>query len=398
VSRIAAAAALLPVLACIWDSDTLSTEVRGIPGSEALVVTDRWPRHGRAYYEKRIREIPSAIERDPLDLGLYDDIAVALERLERREEALAWMERKAEALKQKPDPEHEYRRLANRGTFLAHAGRYEEGLRDIEAAVALNPAAHFGRESFQVDAMRFVIAAKADPSLWGRETFLSHAGWDYGCFFAAHGIDPARGGKAIPSTRTLDWREAHEAVAGILRFGGLEGAEFYRVLGELYSSRLSGSPGQGLGNLHLAWWSFRRAIDRGHPAADKLRAALGRIEHHWSGAGFGRVPNESIFLAMKAWGKRWQEAFQAAEEAAIGRGEDVRSEAAIAALTGRADAEVGAPPPAFDDSIAAHAREWTGGRESTAGFLLKAAAVLILGAFALRFAHRAALRKRAAAS
>ena len=397
MSRSALVLGLLPVLACIWDSDTLSDEVRGIPEAEALVVTDRWPRHGRVYYEKRVREIPPAIEKDPLELALYDDLAVALERVDRRDEAIAWMDRKAEALARKPDPEHEYRRLANRGTFLAHAGRHAEGLEDIEAAVALNPAAHFGRESFQVDALRFVIAAKADPRLWGRETFLSHAGYRYGAGFAAHGPEPASGYQPIEAARPLEWEKAHEAVAGILRFGGLEGAEFYRVLGELYASRREGAPGGGRGNLHLAWWAYRRAIDRGHPAADRIRKSIARIEEHWEGVPLGRIPNEAIFLAMKEWGKRWQEAFQFAEAAAIRRGGDVRSEAAVEALMETADSDAGPPPPAFDDSAAAHAKEWVGGRAGTIGFLLKAAGVLVLGAFALWLAHRHALRRAAAA-
>jgi tetratricopeptide (TPR) repeat protein len=75
--------------------------------------------------------------------------------------------------------EHEqawYRTHANLGTFLIHAsfpgalageprGRagLERGAALIDKAIALNPAAHFGRERWQAKAVRWVLAALDDP-------------------------------------------------------------------------------------------------------------------------------------------------------------------------------------------------------------------------------------------
>jgi tetratricopeptide (TPR) repeat protein len=361
--------AAAPVLACIWDSDTLQDEIRGIPEAEALVVTGRWPRHSRAYYEKRVRELPARIEADPLDLGLYDDLAVAFDRLGRHGEAVAWMDRKGEALARKPDPEHAYRRLANRGTFLAHGGKPAEGLPDLDAAVALNPKAHFGREVYQIDALRYFIAAKADPTLWADESFLTFAGIGFRGAFSPRTPgrdrpDPADRG-IVPREPAPTWEEVHTAVAGILRFGGPEGAEVYRALGSLYATRKDGAPGQGLGNLHLAWWAYRRAIDRGHPAADALRGSLEAIEHHWQKAPTGLVPSEEHFRAMKAWGERWLAAFQEGEAAALGRGEEVASEAAQRTLMAAADAVAGSPPPAHATGLLARSVAWRGLRDGT---------------------------------
>jgi hypothetical protein len=302
------------------------------------------------------------------------------------------MDRKGEALARNPDPEHAYRRLANRGTFLAHGGKPDEGLPDIEAAVALNPKAHFGREIYQVDALRYFVAAKADPTLWADESFLTFAGIEIRGRFHSQATDPA---PADPDRRPIRprepqpaWEEVHTAVAGILRFGGPEGAEIYRVLGSLYSTRTEGAPGRGLGNLHLAWWAYRRAIDRGHPAKEALRGSLAAIENHWREAPTGLVPTEEHFLAMKAWGERWLAAFQEAETAALGRGEDVAAEAAQRALMEAADTVVGRPPPAHATGLRAHAAGWFGRREGTLFFLVAVAGGAIAAAVLIALVRR----------
>jgi tetratricopeptide (TPR) repeat protein len=102
-------------------------------------------------------------------LGRYDD-------------AIAWMERKAERMDALPSdaPDlkaHRYRYLANLGTFVAHrwlAGgadrkRIDEIKRAaklIREAIELNPDAHFGREKYQLMALEW-IASSANKSIYG---------------------------------------------------------------------------------------------------------------------------------------------------------------------------------------------------------------------------------------
>jgi hypothetical protein len=97
---------------------------------------------------------------------------VACDRLGRGDEAIAWMERKKAQL-DALDPatevwkEHQYRYLANLGTFVIHRwfrqGANREQIaqvseaRDlIKAAIALNPDAHFGRERYQLMIMEWI--------------------------------------------------------------------------------------------------------------------------------------------------------------------------------------------------------------------------------------------------
>lgn len=160
-------------LACLWDSDTLRAEARGLPGIVDLL-TGRFEREPDLYYQMRLARVSAAIEAAPpdaaRDLSLYDDAAVACDRLGRHDDAIEWMARKRARLDAPAaaDPDHEYRYLANLGTFHAHrwlaTGADRQDMADllsardiISAAIALNPDAHFGREKYQLMAIDWLI-------------------------------------------------------------------------------------------------------------------------------------------------------------------------------------------------------------------------------------------------
>lgn len=152
-------------LACFWDRDTLAQEAAGLPGVVEVLLgrIDRWPPE---YYAMRLERVTRQLESEPNNLELYDDAAVASDRLNRYDEAVEWMARKRAILDTLPesDPartEHEYRYLANLGTHHAHRwianGGSADDLTDLEraielirAAINLNPDAHFGREKVQL--------------------------------------------------------------------------------------------------------------------------------------------------------------------------------------------------------------------------------------------------------
>jgi hypothetical protein len=103
--------------ACIWDSDTLAAEARGIPDVIAVIV-GRFERQPAKYYEMRLARVTKLLEEDPQNLVAYDDAGAACDRLGRGDEAIAWMERKKAVLEtmDETDPiviEHRYRYLAN---------------------------------------------------------------------------------------------------------------------------------------------------------------------------------------------------------------------------------------------------------------------------------------------
>ena len=311
---------------CLWDSDTIDTELRGVPDAFDLIV-GRWHHHGEAYYRERVARLAALPQLTSSD---YDDLAVAHEHLGDHDAAIAVMGRKAAALAKEADLGHEYRRLANLGTFHAHAGRYDEALVHLRAAVDLNPNAHFGRERFQIEAIEYVAAAKQRPELWAEMSFLRHAGYRLVMF----PVNVAHPAGAILD-RELGFETAYKAIGGMLRFGGRESAELFRSLGELMLSQQ---------HLNLAWWAFRRAIERGHPASENLRTVLVSIERHWREAAryntANPIPDEALYVAMRANADQWVAAFRALEAEAVARGADVRSDEAVRRLLTEADRRV----------------------------------------------------------
>lgn len=346
-ARVAALATCLVTLPCLWDSDTLDDELRGLPDAHRLIV-GRWHRHGPGYYEERVRRLASGGD---LTFADYDDLAVAYEHLGRRDDAVATMARKALALGARPDAEHQYRYHANLGTFLAHRGDYAAALVELEQAVALEPNAHFGRERFQIDAVRYVAAATQDPGLWERENFLTHAGYEmFVCpahsFTVGHALD------------RLDLDSAYQAIAGMLRFGGREGAELYRALGDVFARRR---------DLHLAWWAWQRALERGHPAREAIEAGIAALYDHWRESswheGVAVPPSPGDFARARANADAWLAAYQALEASAVAAGEAVGDPLVLRRLLAAADAAV--PPidvtPGFLRWLLAAAPTPTGG-------------------------------------
>lgn len=160
--------------ACLWDHDTLRYEAKGMPDTVAAL-TGRFERFPPLYYEMRLARVTVAVEANPTDLALYDDAGVACDRLGRSDDAIAWMHRKRAQLDAHPDGEHEYRYLANLGTFHAHrwirAGADAGDTSDLDTArdliaraIVLNPDAHFGRERYQLLAIDWLRSiGKPDP-------------------------------------------------------------------------------------------------------------------------------------------------------------------------------------------------------------------------------------------
>lgn len=308
---------------CLWDTDTIDTELRGLPDALDLVV-GRWHRHGEAYYRERIERLGKASE---LSLADHDDLAVAYEKLGDQTSALAVMERKAQKLAATPDADHEYRRLANVGTFHAHAGRYDEALVALRAAVALNPAAHFGREKYQIAVIEVVRQAKARPELLSATSVLEQVAPEVATgFFRLFDLS---GERDVPD----EMDQLYQGVAGMVRFGGRDSALLFGLLGEVFLARH---------DLHLAWWALQRAIERGHPASERMRLHLAGLEEHWRD-GIAEVnsrvaiPTLELYRKVRANADRWLARFQELEAAALARGDDVRSDAAVAALVAEAD-------------------------------------------------------------
>lgn len=157
------------------DTDTLAEENRALPGM-VEVITGRFERNPPLYYRMRIARIDKELARNPDNPASYDDIAVAYDRLGESAKALEWMAKKREFLPPLPEGMAPlgwggawYRYYANTGTFRVHRwlrdgadrnriGEVKLARAEIAKAIAIKPDAHFGRETYQLQVMDWIIA------------------------------------------------------------------------------------------------------------------------------------------------------------------------------------------------------------------------------------------------
>jgi tetratricopeptide (TPR) repeat protein len=128
--------------ACLWDSDTLAMERTRFPGAYEIVA-GQFPRHSRAYYTWRIADRARRLTATPEAAPLFDDTAVAYEKLGDHASAIYVM-----SMLETIAPGR-YETYANLGTFYLHAGDFPHGIAFIDHALQINPDAHFGREIYQ---------------------------------------------------------------------------------------------------------------------------------------------------------------------------------------------------------------------------------------------------------
>lgn len=155
------------------------------------VVTERFPKHGPAYYEERNRITRQALDQEEARMKqadgkptkkyfeLLDDLGAGLDLLRQHEESVALMRKKLKQQLELELPRKElYSSFANLGTFIIlwqiHEGfadkaqskaRLTEGVDLIHQAININPESHFGREIWQAVILEYLIALLDDPEL-----------------------------------------------------------------------------------------------------------------------------------------------------------------------------------------------------------------------------------------
>lgn len=336
------------------------------------------PEHGPAWHEAVVRRarpiVDGAPASGPVDaaaLDAHDDLAVALDRLGRPDEGLAvlaqkwtrlaatWPEPPAargDAVELTPDRRAWYRAYANRGTLRIHRafGRLmaapgdaearadvDAGLADIRRSIALNPAAHFGRERWQawiVTALLHALEAPALPRAYDLiglrddsgplEPLRGFVGALPTDAELAAGLSPERREAArerVPHyAPDADWAAAvgHPgdpipfdapalAIVGMWLYGGGPNPHFALLLGRLM---------ERVDQPVIAWSAYARAAE----LADRLGPLRGQIEPQIEAASkrlataLGQTEDElqAAFEAERARGDAYREA-QAAFEASL---------------------------------------------------------------------------------
>ena len=147
------------------------------------VIHERYPKHGPAFYlerERLARERLKVLPPDSDEAFAYtDDICAGLDRLGKPADAVPLLREKLKRQEKRGLSGRElYTTYANLGTFLVHANMGKamrgdadaraavvEGLGLVEKSMAVNPDAHFGRETWQAAIIKFILKAIDQPDL-----------------------------------------------------------------------------------------------------------------------------------------------------------------------------------------------------------------------------------------
>ena len=236
-------------LACLWDTDTLQMERLRFPGV-LEIITGKFVRHSKAYYEWRIVDRTKKLEAKPGDPALIDDLAVAYAKLGRPEEGIPLLEK---VLEQHPE---RYETLSNRGTLLFFAGRLEDSKRYIRQALEINPDAHFGRERYQLLLTEYLEQSRQ------RDVGVMSTG----------SREPSEVGRMLPGfagyVKEAELQKATRGVLGMMHFADFQSPILLEALGDLL---LAGSTEEDAA-LHAARAYLRAAeFSREKGAADAFR-------------------------------------------------------------------------------------------------------------------------------
>jgi tetratricopeptide (TPR) repeat protein len=206
-----------PAAACLWDRDTLLMERLRFPTALELI-TGKFLRHSEAFYRWRIADRLAKLKADPKAIAYYDDLAAAYDKTGDQTRAIVTM-----LLKEGISPGR-YETYANLGTFYAHAGDLETGVKIIDIAIKINPDAHFGREIYQKLLAEYVLSVRKDGAL-----ALPLSGRDERDVMSprGYGFDRFLQGKAPGGQKAV------KGVLGMMRFGNHESPILLEALGDL---------------------------------------------------------------------------------------------------------------------------------------------------------------------
>jgi tetratricopeptide (TPR) repeat protein len=217
--------------ACLWDVDTLQMERLRFP-AVLEIITGRFVRHSKAYYEWRIVDRKRKLQSKPNDPALIDDLAVAYAKLGRPEEGIPLLE---QVLASHPN---RYETLSNLGTLLFFAGRLDESKQTIRRALEINPDAHFGRERYQLLLTEYLQQSSKQTdgvmSAADRYQHFSPQGFAHFVLKARFGTEEQfHGYREWPPEHLEELRKASQGVLGMMHFADYQSPILLEALGDL---------------------------------------------------------------------------------------------------------------------------------------------------------------------
>ena len=309
-----------PAFGCLWDYDTLAMERKRFPGALELIA-GKFLRHSPAFYAWRIRDREARLAAGEVSPNLYDDLAVAYEKLGNHQQAIEIILQKDQKF---PGL---YETHANLGTFYLHAGAWERGIQEIERAIAINPDAHFGREIYQKLLVEYVLSRQVDGKvrlpLWREDSPGSFAGY----VLEQSGVSDNDG----YDKQQVEVQKALHGVLGMMRFGNHDSPILLEALAHLL---LWGSEdGFNEDAKRLAACAYLKASyecedEETRQAYREMasRALAMQTRRRFSQEQLTLKELEEVFLGQLAEAKAWYAELEADEKAWIATGKNPEEE------------------------------------------------------------------------
>ena len=158
---------------------------------------------------------------------MFDDLAVAYEKLGNTDKAIEIMLQKG---REYPGI---YTTHANLGTFYIHAGRYLEGITEIDKALEINPDAHFGRELYQKYLVEYLLSIEIDNQIQLPLCNDAPGGFEpvgFAAFLLRDQTEPSQ--EKIES----QIKDAAKGLMGMMKFGNFDSPILLEALGDLLIS------------------------------------------------------------------------------------------------------------------------------------------------------------------
>jgi hypothetical protein len=332
------------------------------------VLHERFPKHGEAYHRERERRLRERLATTPPDVPAFDDdtddLAIALARLNRREEAIQLL--RAKLGKQSAADKSEavkYTTFSNLGAILMEdseakaaagdpdaANRFAEGAAFAKRAHEANPKAHFGRTEWQVKWAEFVRGGLAKPELFKQRDFIGND-LEYGVEVMYSMVQSRLEGFGSkirphhewrvhhalkddePYSDPSHWREFEAHRASITRVGAVNDSEEKGVpfdipmLAAVGIWRQTPEPSPHLalgigetmvrvGQRSLAWCAFERAA-KSETLREHCRSRQKELE---TSLGINGEERRREHEAERAFGESWQKEYQDFEARQIAKG------------------------------------------------------------------------------
>ena len=201
--------------ACINDMSSIRFEQQKFPEEEDLI-SGKFHIHSKDFYQWRIKDRLKKLEIDSNNPALLDDLAVSYEKTGQTQLAIDTLQ---SVLHKYPN---RYETLANLGTFYIHHQEYQKGLALLKKAIKINPAAHYGREIYQIKVVEYIISLNKKPPF----VFPIQKDKDFSDFLL----------KSVEKEKQKDELiRAIVGVSGMLKFGNTDSPILLEVLGDLYN-------------------------------------------------------------------------------------------------------------------------------------------------------------------